>query len=168
MFGKKKAIGEEYTARQPIYFLKGIGGQLELFENKVVILRKGALATMGHGLTGNKEILLRNITGVQLKLGGALFNGYIQFTIPGGNESKRGIGAATQDENTVMFPKSENETAQAIKNKIEQLQMKADKVRVTPAISPADEIRKLKSLLDDGIITQEEFQTKKSKLLAKI
>lgn len=168
MFGKKKAIGEESTARQPIYFLKGVGGQLELYENKVVILRKGALATMGHGLTGNKEILLRNITGVQLKLGGALINGYIQFTIPGGNESKRGIGAATQDENTVMFPKSENETAQAIKNKIEQLQMDADKVQAAPASSPADEIRRLKSLLDDGIITQQEFQAKKTELLAKI
>ncbi|GEO70286.1 SHOCT domain-containing protein [Levilactobacillus acidifarinae] len=32
-------------------------------------------------------------------------------------------------------------------------------------ISPADEIRKYKSLLDDGIITQEEFDTKKHSLL---
>ncbi len=63
----------------------------------------------------------------------------LQFTIPGGNESKRGIGAATQDETRIMFPKSECD-AQAIKNKIEQLQMKAKKVQVAPAISPADEI----------------------------
>jgi hypothetical protein len=168
MFGKKKALGEESTAKQPIYFLKGVGGQLELFENKVVILRKGALATMGHGLTGNKEILLKNITGVQLKLGGALINGYIQFTVPGGIESKRGIGAATQDENTVMFPKSENETAQAIKDKIEQIQTEADRPQVTQASSPADEIRKLKGLLDDGIIDQDDFEKKKQELLEKI
>ena len=31
--------------------------------------------------------------------------------------------------------------------------------------SPADEIRKYKALLDDGIITQEEFETKKKQLL---
>ena len=32
-------------------------------------------------------------------------------------------------------------------------------------ISPADEIRKFKQLWDDGIITEEEFQQKKKKLL---
>ena len=31
--------------------------------------------------------------------------------------------------------------------------------------SPADEIRKYKGLLDDGIITQEEFEAKKKQLL---
>lgn len=34
-----------------------------------------------------------------------------------------------------------------------------------PSESPADEIRKYKSLLDDGIITQEEFDKKKKQLL---
>lgn len=34
-------------------------------------------------------------------------------------------------------------------------------------LSAADEIRKLKSLLDDGAITQEEFDSYKKKLLAK-
>ena len=33
------------------------------------------------------------------------------------------------------------------------------------AVSPADEIRKFKGLLDDGIITQEEFDAKKKQLL---
>lgn len=33
------------------------------------------------------------------------------------------------------------------------------------AFSPADEIRKFKGLLDDGIITQEEFNVKKKQLL---
>ena len=34
-----------------------------------------------------------------------------------------------------------------------------------PFLSPADEIRKFKQLWDDGIITEEEFQQKKKKLL---
>ena len=165
MFGKKK---EPEDLVKPLYALNGVGGQLELYDNKVVIHRKGALATMGHGFTGDKEILIRNITGVQLKLGGAMLNGYIQFTIPGGNESGRGIGAAAQDENTVMFKKSENKMAQAIKEKIEQIQMEMNKPQTATASSPADEIRKLKGLLDDGIINQEEFDKKKSELLAKM
>ena len=150
----------------PLFVLQGVAGQLELYENKVVIKRKGALAKMAHGFTGDKEIMLRIITGVQLKLGGALFNGYIQFTIPGGNESRKGINAAAQDENTVMFNKKENETAKAIKEKIEELQMQPD--QPIAQSSPADEIRKLKGLLDDGIITESEFEAKKSDLLAKM
>lgn len=35
----------------------------------------------------------------------------------------------------------------------------------TSQLSPADEIKKYKSLLDEGIITEEEFNTKKSQLL---
>lgn len=165
MFGKKE---EEKSGIEPILSMPGVGGQLDLYENKVVIRRKGAIAMMSHGLSGDKEILIRNITGVQLKLGGALFNGFIQFTIPGGNESKKGISAATQDENTVMFKKSENDLAQSIKNKIEQIQEGLSQPQAVAASSPIDEIRKLKGLLDDGIISQEDFDKKKSALLAKI
>ncbi|WP_376701054.1 SHOCT domain-containing protein [Listeria grandensis] len=35
----------------------------------------------------------------------------------------------------------------------------------SPVTSPADELRKFKDLLDDGIITQEEFSDKKKQLL---
>ena len=35
MFGKKK---EEQSGPKPIYSLKGVGGQLELYENKVSTL----------------------------------------------------------------------------------------------------------------------------------
>lgn len=38
-------------------------------------------------------------------------------------------------------------------------------VSATAAVSPADEIRKFKSLLDDGIITEQEFEEKKRRLL---
>ena len=39
---------------------------------------------------------------------------------------------------------------------------------IAPSTSVADEIKKLAELRDAGIITEEEFQTKKEKLLAKI
>lgn len=35
----------------------------------------------------------------------------------------------------------------------------------TPSVSPADELKKYKELLDSGILTQEEFDTKKKQLL---
>lgn len=90
--------------------------------------------------------------------------GYIQITLPGGFESKKGLIDATQDENTVMFVKKDNELVNRIKSKIEELlaQQRAYKIN---QLSPADEIKKYKELLDDGIITQEEFEKKKKQLL---
>lgn len=49
-----------------------------------------------------------------MKKAGALTNGYIQFVILGSRESKGGLMAATQDENTVMFAKKEQKMADEI------------------------------------------------------
>jgi len=144
--------------------LEGVNGQVELYDDKVIIKRKGALAKITQGFTkGDKTIYLRQVTGIQLKLGGNLVNGYIQFTVPGGNEKSKGAFEATQDENSVMFKKSSNDIAISMKNKIEELQRKKDNNH--NSLSGADEILKYKQLLDNGIITQEEFNSKKKDIL---
>jgi len=56
-------------------------------------------------------------------------------------------------------------TAEAMVKKINQLQSSKDINSTTKNISNADEILKYKHLLDDGIITQEEFEKKKTELL---
>lgn len=102
--------------------LKGVNGILELYENKIVIKRKGITAKMTQGFfKGDKTIYLKQITGIEVKPGGLLLSGYIQFTIPGGNEAKKGIVQAQNDENTLMFAKKNNELVYEIKNKIEEL-----------------------------------------------
>ena len=144
--------------------LKGVNGQLELYEDKVIIIRKGVLAKMTQGFTkGEKTIYLRQITGIQLKLGGNLVNGYIQFTLPGGNEKGKGAFEATQDENSIMFKKKDNDIAIKIKDKLEELQQRDSSPKTN--ISGADEIKKYKELLDCGIIKEEEFSKKKKELL---
>jgi hypothetical protein len=143
-----------------LFTLKGVNGQLELYNDKVVIKRKGALAKLTQGFfKGDKIIYIRQITGMQIKLGTALTNGYIQFTVPGGIESKKGILDATKDENTVMFAKKQNELVMQIKARVESLQ------QVERPVSTADEIKKYKELLDSGIITENEFSVKKKELL---
>ena len=84
---------------------------------------------MNQGIKGEKTIPLKSITSIQLKKPG-MTNGYIQFGILGGIESKSGVFNATKDENSV-----------------------------------ADELLKLKQLLDLGVITDDEFEQQKSKLL---
>lgn len=57
-------------------------------------------------------------------------------------------------------------TAEMMINKINQLQMKNEGNKIkTNSFSSADEILKFKKLLDEGIITQEEFNRKKEELL---
>ncbi|EKO1912189.1 SHOCT domain-containing protein [Clostridium botulinum] len=142
--------------------LKGVNGQLELYEDKVIIKRKGILAKLSQGFTkGDKTIYLRQIAGIDLKPGGNLVNGYIQFTLPGGNEKTKGAFEATQDENSIMFLKKYNDVAMQIKQKIEELQQQGH----NPITSGADELRKYKELMDDGIITEDEFNKKKKELL---
>jgi hypothetical protein len=149
-----------------IYTLNGVNGQLELYADKVVIKRKGALAKMTQGFfKGDKTIYLKQISGIQVKPGGTFVNGYIQFTLPGGNESVKGINAATKDENTVVFNKKDNDLVQKIKAKIEELQASMNSGTVVQQVSAADEIKKFKELLDEGVITEEEFNQKKKQLL---
>lgn len=147
-----------------LFELKGVNGQLELYSDKIIIKRKGVLSKMTQGFfKGDKTIYLDQISGIQVKPGTIFTNGYIQFTVPGGIESKKGLFDATTDENTVFFKKKDNELVNNIKIKIEELKS----VSKSPAgqLSAADEIRKYKELLDSGIISSEEFEQKKKQLL---
>src|SRR3970040_1531201 len=51
----------------------------------------------------------------------ALANGYIQFAFQGGAEAKGGLFQATQDENSVMFTKSQQPQFDAIRNEVQRL-----------------------------------------------
>lgn len=146
--------------------LSGVNGQLELYGDKIIIKRKGALAKMTQGFfKGDKSIYLKQISGIQIKPAGTFTNGYIQFTIPGGNENIKGITSATKDENSVFFAKKDNELVNNIKAKIEELQGAITNNQAVNPISAADEIKKYKELLNEGIITEGEFEQKKKQLL---
>lgn len=142
---------------------KGVNGQIELFANKVRILRKGIMGLLTQGLKGDKEILISSISSIQFKKASAMTNGYIQFAFMGGKEAKGGLFQATQDENTVMFNTNQQGGFQRIKDEIET-RMQGGTMPSSPA-SVADEIAKLADLRDKGILTEEEFQHKKKQLL---
>jgi hypothetical protein len=161
---QKKCIGR--TAMSILFRLDGVNGQLELYPDKLIIKRKGVLAKVTQGFfKGDKTIYLRQISSIQVKPGTAFTNGYIQFTLAGGNENTKGLFNATQDENTVMFAKKHNQLVEQIKAKIEELQNTATVAGTPVQASAAEEIKKFKELLDQGIITQEEFDKKKKQLL---
>lgn len=150
------------------YQFKGAGKTtVTLDGNFLRIKRKGFLNFANHGMDGEKTFDIHNISGVQMKEAGSLTSGYIQFILLGSRESKGGLMAATKDENTVMFIKKEQKMAEEIKAYVENFLVNKNKPTRAPMAQSdtTEEIRKYKALLDDGIISEDEFQQKKKQLL---
>ena len=73
----------------------GVNGQVSFDGQWVTITRNGFLArtTVGKGV---KKIPIGAISAVQWKPPGPLVNGFIQFTVPGGNERRSQFGRHTK------------------------------------------------------------------------
>jgi hypothetical protein len=151
---------------KPILSANGTTGQIELYEDRVVIRRAGLRAVIAQGLKGDKEIQLGEITAVQLRLP-RLGHGYIEFSFRGGRESKGGLYQARYDENTVTFGPRQSAAFEALKAAVDD-RLKSLRVAepAGAAISVADELSKLAKLRDEGILTDEEFQAQKRSLLS--
>jgi len=142
---------------------KGYCGQIELYNNKICIRRKGFFSFLQHGLKGDKNIMISSITSIQFKAAG-LTNGYIQIAFSGGKEAKGGIFQAGKDENTVMFTKRQQPLFEKIKDAVESRLQSGKGISASPG-SDADELAKLADLRDKGILTEDEFQHKKKQIL---
>jgi hypothetical protein len=142
---------------------EGRGGTLEVLDDAVIIHRSTLNFLLGwtNGLKGDKRIPYSSITAVQFKRAG-FAEGYIQFTLAGGNESRGGVLAASRDENSICF--RDNELFERARNIIE----KRIAARPTAALmvqSVADQLDKLADLFDRGLLTKEEFEEQKRVLL---
>ncbi len=113
-----------------------------------------------HGFVGDKRIPFRSITSIQFKDAGNWLDGYIQFSILGGVEWR---GMVSQDENAILFPKPQEEKFRALRD-YAQTQMGVGNEAALPR-SVADKLTKLAGLRDQGILSDEEFDDQKAKLL---
>jgi hypothetical protein len=142
------------------------GVTVELNNGRVIIRHprglKGLLQDPQRG-RGDKEIPISSVTAVQLKPVGWATSGYIQFAYSGSTESKGGVFNAVKDENTVMFDKKQQPRFEELKNRILEAQS-AGTTTSTP--TKAQEIRELSKLLEDGIISEEEFAAAKIRVLS--
>ena len=118
-----------------------------------------------------KAIPIRNITSVEVKKPGPMIVGFIQFSIAGGKARDSsytlsgGAFDAVQDENSVVFAdKKSYDVALRIKEYVENYS-EPQSASSGEMSSTADEIRKLKALLDEGILAKDEFDAKKKQLL---
>ena len=156
------------------FYSLGKGGKsiIKINGNTLTISRPGLMSKMSLGFTGDKTIMINQISGVQIKKVG-LARGYIQFIMAGTKEVKSGIIGGKIDENVVYsdssFKKSNkqiNDDFEEIKKYIEDFNSNQNNTTVVQNVkSPVEQVRELKELLDMGDISQEEFDKKKKELL---
>ncbi|MGD0949107.1 MAG: DUF4429 domain-containing protein [Candidatus Binatia bacterium] len=140
---------------EALYAMKGVGGLLEVFEDKVAITPKGVMGFLAKGLKATKTIPISSMTAVQFKRSG-LTNGYIQFRCRG-NEKTPGVFTALYDENTFRF-NFQNDLATEVKEYVEA-RMKA--VRSKPLDGPpgrlSEDLQNLADMKEGGFLSEEEF-----------
>ncbi|MBG0739046.1 SHOCT domain-containing protein [Paeniglutamicibacter antarcticus] len=151
----------------------GVGGYCAFDGRFVTLQNVGILGRLTIG-KGVKRIAVGAITAVQIKPAGPIVNGFIQFTLPGGIEMKSSFMSQTSDaagdENSMIFVKSHEPAFLAFRDAVEDAIVARS--RPTP-IAPAEDdvmtsLAKLGQLKEHGILTQEEFDTKKAELLGRI
>ena len=140
---------------------------LEVGGSTIRIIKEGGLFRSDR----EKTIPIRNVTSVKVKKFGPLIVGFIQLSIAGGiaRDSSYtltgGSFGALLDENSVIF---KDPVSYKVAVKIKEYVQDYSEVgshNSGSSVSKADEIQKLKGLLDEGILTEEEFNLEKKKLL---
>ncbi|MGW1171238.1 DUF4429 domain-containing protein [Streptomyces sp. NPDC002550] len=150
--------------------VQGKGGQIQFDGQYVTITRKGFLARSLVG-KGEKRLHISQIASIQWKPAGPIVNGFIQFGIPGGVERRSKAGRQTQqaagDENSVVFTKQQMPAFEELRKLLDAAiaQHHTPQQPTGRAPSIADELTKLGQLVQQGLLTQTEFEEQKARLL---
>lgn len=153
--------------------VSGQGGQIQFDGQYVTITRKGFLARTTIG-KGEKRLHVAQIAAIQWKPAGPLVNGFIQFTLPGGNERRSAFGAQTtsaaKDENSVIFTRKQQPEFEKLRAAVDQAiaAQHAAPSQNNPTTGPqsaTDELVKLTELHKNGHITDDEFNQQKNRIL---
>lgn len=150
------------------------GQLLFIFEDHVELTQTGAMGLLTQGLKGTKTFFYTDISSIEFKNCG-LTNGYIEFKVAGQSNTHSGAWGGMNNENRFVFGATTLDKAkqlaadmaiynEVLQNKLKQAKMAKNSIPVAKQ-STASEIKEYKALLDEGIITQEEFDAKKKQLL---
>lgn len=142
----------------------GSNGRIYIDGGNVIISRKGTglLTAMNLGLQGDKVIPIRQITAVELKDAG-FTTGYLRLSI-NGRDPVGGVMEAVKDENCVLFASKHSSAFKSFRDQLQAL-INAPLAPTPAAPSLADELGKLAILRDQGILSNDEFNAQKAKLL---
>jgi hypothetical protein len=169
MWAELNAIESSIRERETRDKIRWRSDELELDGDKIIIRRRGLANALAVGLSGERTILISTLTAVQVKPAGLLSPGYILFSYAGNKPFMGGVIEATQDPDAFIFDRPLNARVAAFKAKVEKVMR--DSRQAAPASNApstlADELRKLADLKQQGVLTQEEFDMAKKKLLSR-
>lgn len=157
----------------PAGAIKGVNGQVLIEGDWLTIHRKG-FGRLRHS-KGDKRIALATITAVKWRPAGGLANGFIRFDQAGApalKDSFGGLASANEDENAVIFSRSQMPAFEKLRADLEGFiaaHFAGARRPVAPPVAdvPA-QIQQLAALRDQGVLTEEEFAAKKAELLARM
>ncbi|AOT05430.1 hypothetical protein ASPU41_07910 [Arthrobacter sp. U41] len=152
----------------------GVGGYCAFDGQFLTLQHVGALGRMSVG-KGVKRVPLGSVSAVQIKPAGSLISGFIQFTMPGGNERRSEFGKQTfdaaGDENSIVFIPKQEPAFLAFRDALEAaITARHNPVAAAAPAAPSvlDQISQLAGLRDAGVLTAEEFDAKKAELLSRL
>ena len=141
------------------YRMKTFDGELIIDDKNITISHNGVIPAM-NGYGGTKSIPINSIESVSFIKCMGFVNGMMRFNTIGDS----GSFPSKIDLNTVVFKKKEQELAIQIKDDITTfINEKTNGNSLSQ--NAIEEIKKYKNLLDNDIISQEEFDIKKKEIL---
>ena len=144
------------------------GVTLSVYEDCVSLTPKGFLGLATKGMAGERKIFYKDISSIQFRPSTKMLSGFIEFYFIGHNTQKQGGGlfVGTNNDNRFTFY---NKFLPDMIKIIEYIQAKINNSStnnsISAPVSNVDELKKYKQLLDDGIITQADYDAKKKQLL---
>ncbi len=146
--------------------IEGSNGVIIAEEGALRIRRKGLANILTQGLQGERVIPLSSIRAVQFKGAGRWMAGYIQFSVAGAIDRPGGILEATKDENAVLFERSQQGEFEELRDLV-LAAIAAQNAPTAASSTVGEELERLASLLEKGLLTPDEFSEMKRKLLAR-
>jgi hypothetical protein len=123
-------------------------------------------------LRGTKEILISEMSSVEYRDAGSVLNGYILFLYRGGRDVRSSIfsdDSITNNENAVVFVRDSQPAFDTLREMLNQRleeYHRPQRVVVQAEHSPLDELKKLGELKASGVLTEEEFEREKARILS--
>ncbi|MBL7718457.1 MAG: SHOCT domain-containing protein [Flavipsychrobacter sp.] len=159
---------------------KGQNGRIRVFEDHLVLSRDtiGGFISQG-GYSGERKFFYQDISSFEYKKPNFFGNGYFKVIVPGTVETNAKVGLLSsslesmRDQNTIVLraftAKVGDETERIyhlIMEKLTEAKKNQKLVNTTSSsTSKMDELKKLGELKASGILTEDEFQKEKEKLL---
>ena len=159
--------------------LKGQNGKITLYDDYIELSKKtvgGFISQMG--FSGVRKFYFKDIGGIEYKSPTIVANGYIKVLVAGSDETNAKVGIlmssmeSAKDQNTIVLraftKKTRAEMDRFHKLVMDNFSKSRNETSNKNNLSIPDEIKKLSELKEQGILTEEEFQSKKTDLLNKI